>query len=240
VLIWVLEICYNIREILTFGSSEADDPKSTDIILGRLAEPVYSRYNLVTGQTIFVILNGQPEIRDLISEVGDMLRPEEPKLHPFALHIAIMFYAISFGTGRMEDVLKRRLAIEQRLLEGSLFEITESEQFTKYTQTLHEMSRSLIRLESKVERDVANIENLLRDHERLLRLISDADRAVLPLDIRDHGRMKDGLYCLRDRCFDRARRARNLKQRVQNFIALVGFRTYLASHNAMLYNPATY
>jgi hypothetical protein len=103
----VLEICYNIREIPTFGSPEVDDPKSIHIILGRLAEPVYSRYNLVAGQTTFVILNGQPEIRDLISEVGDILRPEEPRLHPFALHIAIMFYAISFGTGRKVDGIGR-------------------------------------------------------------------------------------------------------------------------------------
>jgi hypothetical protein len=222
VLTEAVEICYNVRQILTYGSLEADDAKSTDIILDQVSEPMYSRYNLVTGQTIFVILDSHREVKDRISEIEGALQYEQSRLHPFALHIAVMFYAMSLGTGRMEKVLKRLLSIEKRLLEGSLFEVTESGQFARYTQTLHEMSRWLITFESKVERDVSNIENLLGDHERLLKSISDAKGPTHLFDLRAHERIKDGLRCLREKCLDRARRARNLKQRTQNFITLVG------------------
>ncbi|KAI9768405.1 MAG: hypothetical protein M1839_004122 [Geoglossum umbratile] len=220
-----LEICYNARESLAYHSPVADDPddlKSIDIILDHHAEPCYSRYNLKTGQTTFVILDSQPSFRTQVSALEEAVKSPSPRLHPFTLHIAVIFHALSLGTSRMENVLKRLLAIEKRLLEGSLFEITESDQFSKYTQILHEMSRSLITLESRTERIVANIENLLSDHEKILKVVSAGNgKGMFPLDLKAHERIGDGLRCLKDRCFDRARRARNLKQRVQNFITLL-------------------
>lgn len=66
----------------------------------------------------------------------------------------------------MNNLIKWLLWIETQLHQGSIFEISGSESFSRYIQLLHKMSRNLITLEQKNQRDASDIGHL-RDHERL-------------------------------------------------------------------------
>ncbi|KAK2765206.1 hypothetical protein FQN54_008905 [Arachnomyces sp. PD_36] len=241
-----LEIGYNISEALSYvanNTSPLDSTPSvssrgpTDMVLQHQYEPLYFRHNLTTGQTTYIILDPKGDLRDLIHGVNKALResgspctcPEASVcicnrwagLHPFALQSSILFFVLSARTTEIDNLVKWLLWIETQLHQGSLFEITDSEKFSKYIQLLHKMSRNLITLEHNNQRDASNIDHLLRDHARLGRLAKRYSNGAVCTEVGSHERVRDDLLALRDFCEDRHRRILNLRQRTNNFITLL-------------------
>ncbi|KAJ5970424.1 uncharacterized protein N7479_000342 [Penicillium vulpinum] len=131
-----------------------------------------------------------------------------------------MFHVLSTRSTELDNLVKLLLWIETQLHQGSIFEITDSDRFSKYVQMLHKMSRSLITLEHNNQRDTSNIDHLLHDHSRLGRL-ARRHRSEAKIDPVCHDRVRDDLLALRDFCDDRHRRILNLHQRTNNFITLL-------------------
>lgn len=196
-------------------------------------ESIYFRYNFLTGHTLYILPKSKPDLRDLIQAIGDkferssqdLLSAEKldigeksQPLHPLTLHSVVMLYVLSSRNTELNNLVKWLLWIETQLHQGSIFEVTGSDRFSRYIQLLHNMSRKLITLEHNNQRDASNIGHLLRDHERLGRL---ADLHGTYLDRTTHQRVCDDLLMLHDLCDDRHRRILNLQRRTSNFVTLL-------------------
>jgi len=238
------EICYNVTESLSYVASNTTPLDSspsissrgpTDMVLHHQYEPIYFRHDISTGHTLYILLNAKGDLRTLIHDIGKGLQGsftqcackkkrrctcQHSRLHPFAMHSAIMFYVLSTRSAELDNLVKWLLWIETQLHQGSIFEITDSDRFSKYVQLLHKMSRSLITLEHSNQRDTSNIDHLLHDHSRLGRL-ANRHRSEAKIDAECHDRVRDDLLALRDFCDDRHRRILNLRQRTNNFITLL-------------------
>lgn len=191
---------------------------------------LYFRYNFLTGQTTCILDDPELGLRRFLQHASQRLALLDPILspdmkmqiqrqHPFNILVLIMYNVLS---GRNEEITKltRRLVwIEKKLIEGSIFEVTDSRQFTTYTHVLHKLSRRFIFLEQHTTRNMSMIENLLRDHERLWHKSKDIHGKLI--DESSHERVQDALLCLRDFITQRSRILQSFKQRAQNFIALV-------------------
>ncbi|KAL1968633.1 hypothetical protein VTN77DRAFT_1459 [Rasamsonia byssochlamydoides] len=226
-----LEICYNISESLSYVANEMDplgssfsvnSHRAPDMVLQHKYEPLYFRYNVVTGQTTYILLDAKRERRELLHALGEELSSCYANLHPLALQTVILFHALSTRTAEIDNLFRRLLWIETQLQQGSIFEITDSEKFAKYIQLLHRMSRTLITLEHSNQRDQSNVDRLLRDHARLWKMTRIYPGALRHrIDSRSHERVRDNLLCLRDFCLDRERQILNLRRRTQDFITLL-------------------
>ncbi|KAL2696691.1 hypothetical protein AAEP93_001986 [Penicillium crustosum] len=239
-----LEICYNVTESLSYiasndspldSSASISSSGPTDMVLHHQYEPIYFRHNISTGHTLYMLHNAKGDLRTLVHAIGKGLQGsfaqctlkrkgqctcQHTRLNPFAMHSAIMFHVLSTRSTELDNLVKLLLWIETQLHEGSIFEITDSDRFSKYVQLLHKMSRSLITLEHNNERDTSNIDHLLYDHSRLSRLAKrHHSKARINTDC--HDRVRDDLLALRDFCDDRHRRILNLRQRTDNFITLL-------------------
>lgn len=196
-------------------------------------ESIYFRYDTLTGHTLYILPNSKRDLRDLIHGIGETLqRPFEKyptadkldlniksdSLHPFVLHSVVMLHALSSRNTELNNLVKWLLWIETQLHQGSIFEVTGSDRFSKYIQLLHNMSRKLITLEHNNQRDASNISHLLRDHERLGRL---TELHGTYLNRTAHRRVYDDLLMLHDLCDDRHRRILNLQRRTSNFVTLL-------------------
>lgn len=238
------EICYNVTESLSYiasndspldSSASISSSGPTDMVLHHQYEPIYFRHNISTGHTLYMLHNAKGDLRTLVHAIGKGLQGsfaqctlkrkgqctcQHTRLNPFAMHSAIMFHVLSTRSTELDNLVKLLLWIETQLHEGSIFEITDSDRFSKYVQLLHKMSRSLITLEHNNERDTSNIDHLLYDHSRLSRLAKrHHSKARMNTDC--HDRVRDDLLALRDFCDDRHRRILNLRQRTDNFITLL-------------------
>ena len=207
------------------------------MVLQHQYEPLYFRHNLTTGQTTYILLDPKGDLRDLIHGLEKGLRGSarqclctDPSastcdcwtaLHPFALQTSILFHVLSARTTEIDNLVRWLLWIETQLHQGLIFEITDSDKFSKYIQLLHKMSRNLITLEHSNQRDESNIEHLLRDHSRLGRLAQHYEDGAASVTVEAHERVRDDLLNLRDFCEDRHRRILNLRQRTNNFITLL-------------------
>ncbi|OGE52402.1 hypothetical protein PENARI_c010G08513 [Penicillium arizonense] len=207
----------------------------TDMVLHHQPEPIYFRHDITTGHSVYMFLQAKSDLRNLVHGLYEGLRQSEPcsctnsstcrckgdsSLHPLALHSAILFYILSTRSTELDNLVKWLLWIETQLHQGSLFEITDSDRFSKYVQLLHKMSRNLITLEHNNQRDTSNIDHLLQDHTRLGRLAKRYNGGA-NIKNRVHDRVRDDLLALRDFCEDRHRRILNLRQRTNNFITLL-------------------
>ncbi|KAJ5833410.1 hypothetical protein N7474_001721 [Penicillium riverlandense] len=237
------EICYNISENLSYtanntspleSSSSVSSSGPTDMKLRHQYEPIYFRYDFLTGHTLYILPKSKGDLRDLIHAIGERFKgssqersrveelpgnfKQEEPLHPLILHSVVMFYILSSRNAELENLIKWLLWIETQLHQGSIFEVTGSERFSRYIQLLHKMSRNLITLEHNNQRDASNINHLLRDHERLGRL---AELHGTDLDHTTDQRVRDDLLMLHDLCDDRHRRIMNLQRRTNNFVTLL-------------------
>lgn len=187
----------------------------------------------MTGHTLYILPKSKGELRDLIHAIGERFKgssevclsveklgihKRSESLHPLTLHSVVIFYVLSSRNTELNNLIKWLLWIETQLHQGSIFEVTDSNRFSRYIQLLHKMSRNLITLEHNNQRDASNISHLLRDHERLGRL---AELQGTYIDHATHGRVRDDLLMLHDLCDDRHRRIVNLQRRTSNFVTLL-------------------
>lgn len=237
-----IEICYNISEHLSYtandtspldSSSSVNSTGPTDMKLHNQYEPIYFRYDSVTGHTLYILPESKRDLRDLVHAIGERLKRSSEEclsvrrrgiwkqnmaLHPLTLHSVVMFYVLSSRNTELDNLIKWLLWIETQLHQGSIFEVSGSDRFSRYVQLLHKMSRNLITLEHNNQRDASNISHLLRDHERVGRL---AELHGTDLDRKMHQRVRDDFLMLLDLCDDRHRRIMNLQSRTSNFVTLL-------------------
>lgn len=187
-------------------------------------EPLYFRYNTATGQTTYVLPNATIENRNLLNSIGQNLSKSPPKMHPFTLHTVILSQTLAARSKEIDDLYRRLLWIENQIYQGSIFEDTNSERFTRYIQLSHKLSRNLITLEHRSQRDRSNIDRLLRDLDRLWKLANKhrpnkSDDSYIDISI--HDRVRDCLLCLKDSALDRERQIINLQRKTQIFVTLL-------------------
>ena len=124
----------------------------------------------------------------------------------------------------MKDRLTDMLAVEGRLLENPNMGELSAEALRKDVQALHKLERYFIVSVHRTGRDLANIDNLLRDLDRFARIYKAGVKSKAgyePLDMHLHDRIKDAFLSLKDACNNILRRLAWRRQRAQNFIGLV-------------------
>ncbi|KAJ5612126.1 hypothetical protein N7510_005320 [Penicillium lagena] len=197
-------------------------------------EPIYFRYDPLTGHTFYILPKSKGDLRDLIYAISERFKGSSQKspcveeqlgiskhgepLHPLILHSVVIFYVLSSRNTELNNLIKWLLWIETQLHRGSIFEVTGSDRFLRYIQLLQKMSRNLITLEHNNQRDASNIGRLLRDHERLGQL---AELHGTDLDRTTHQRVRDDLLMLHNLCDDRHSQIMNLQRRTSNFVTLL-------------------
>jgi len=182
--------------------------------LEREHEPVYFCYNLLTGQSTYLLSKAT------LPDLSTLNRSNLPRLHPFTVHLALLSGEITTRMRPMAETLDKMLEIEKRLLEDPLPAKLGTTMLKSDLRGLHAISRLLIVCAHRTSRDLSNINNLLRDLDRLEEKIQRHPE-YFPLDATLHERVKDTLLSLRDACVNIDRRLENRKLRVQNLIALV-------------------
>lgn len=187
-------------------------------------EPLYFRYNPITGQTTYVLPNATLENRNILNSIGQHLSTSPPKMHPFTVHTVILSQTLSSRSKEIDDLYRRLLWIENQIYQGSIFQDTNSERFTRYIQLSHKLSRNLITLEHRTQRDRSHIDRLLRDLDRLWKLAykhcpDKSDDSYI--DSATHERVRDCFLCLKDSALDRERQIINLQRKTQIFVTLL-------------------
>jgi hypothetical protein len=206
---------------MAFDVEACKQPGCLDqITLVKYQQPIYSRYSFKQKISTFVIANARNRTERLILEFTGLCKSLAQAIHPFSLHLALMFDIISAKGDLMENNLKTLLSIEKQILNGSLIAMKLVEELGNYSQELHVLSRDMIILEQYNDRDLSNVRNLLNDMGRLEKEANKLGEEYA-IDRSRHDQTSDGLLCLQDFCIDRDRRLKNRKQRVQNLIALV-------------------
>lgn len=143
-------------------------------------------------------------------------------MHPLSLHSVIIFQSLAARSVQLDDLYRRLLWIETQIYQGSIFQGTDSEKFIRYIQLSHKLSRNLITLEHRNERDRSYIEKLLEDHRRLRRLTkqsSPSSQHHIDMDMHEH--VRDGLLSLKDLAHDQDRQIVNSQRKTQLFITLL-------------------
>jgi hypothetical protein len=190
------------------------------VTLVKYHQPIYSRYSFKQKISTFVVANASTRTEQLILEFTGLCKSLAQTIHPFSLHLALMFDIISAKGDLMDNNLKTLLSIEEQILNGNLIAMKVVEELGNYSQELHVLSRDMILLEQHNDRDLSNVRNLLNDMDRLEKEANKLGEEYA-IDRSLHDKTSDGLLCLQDFCIDRDRRLKNRKQRVQNLIALV-------------------
>jgi hypothetical protein len=183
--------------------------------LEREHEPVYFSYNFGTGQTTYLLSKAT------LPDLSTINRDGLPRLHPFTVHLVLLSEEITDRMRPMAETLDKVLDVETRLLEVSLPDRLSATMIKNDLRDLHAISRLLIVCQHRTGRDLSNIENLLRDLDRLEREVKRHPSEYYPLDMAIHERVKDAFACLQDACKNIDRRLENRKLRVTNLIALV-------------------
>ena len=223
----VIEIWYNLYDDLSYHVPDPDSSTTLSeetIILKRTYQPLYFRYNLCTGQSTYLLASqeGIPSPTEWI-QVDRRDQTERPRLHPFTVHLLLMYSFIRKRNLALDAGLRRLVAAEHNLLWDSVPDrpTMGAEENKAELQSLHDLSQAWIVLEHYNDREQSTIDNLMLDLDRLLAETTKLP-ASYPVDLETHERIKDAFLCLKDFCKDRGGRLKNRNQRVQNLIALVG------------------
>lgn len=197
------------------------EPGCLDLVMMvKHQQPLYSRYSFKEKISTFVVANARNITEEMILEFTGLCKSLAQAIHPFSLHLAMMFDTFCAKSDMIENNLKTLLSIERQILNGSLIAMKLIKELGNYSQELHVLSRDMILLEAHNDRDLSNVRNLLNDMGRLEKEANKLGEEYA-IDRSLHEQTSDGLLCLQDFCVDRDRRLKNRKQRVQNLIALV-------------------
>ncbi|KAF3405568.1 hypothetical protein DPV78_002723 [Talaromyces pinophilus] len=226
-----LDISYNIREDILYDQNNISSLDSTltvnvipptDLRVQHEYESLYFRHNIMTGQTTYILPNASREYRGLLHTVGRRFSERVSSMHPFSLHAVILFQSLAARSVQIDDLYRRLLWIETQIYQGSIFQGTDSEKFIRYIQLSHKLSRNLITLEHRNERDRSHIDKLLDDHKRLRKLIKQSSpNSQHHIDINTHEHVRDSLLSLKDLAHDQDRQIVNAQRKTQLFITLL-------------------
>ncbi|KAL8855764.1 MAG: hypothetical protein Q9178_007582 [Gyalolechia marmorata] len=207
--------CYNLQE----------DPKPK--IQGKTAtlnviwQSLSFCYNLVTGHASYLLACSNEEDFEYYKGALDNRKlPVGRYLHPFSIHLFLLFKGVLAKSEAIEDTLRRLRIYESRSIYQSSKVTFETGDETKLRlQELHSLFKELVIRENNNKRYIASIESLICDLHRLQKAIKST-KGSLQIDDYDHQRMLDGFHCLKSFCLDRERRIATRSRRAENLIAL--------------------
>ena len=217
------EICYNLLEVTQYvDNSHSEGTVSGDhVILHQLNQPIYFRYDLSTGKSVFLIEDSNDMAGDKTTSIN-RFASSTTDIHPFAIHLSLLEAAARGRSSQIERIFKSVLPVEESLLFDNSIGMSGPHVIKKELQSLHNFHRWIIIHDFYNSRNMAAASNLVRELDRLIR-ITKGNKGYLQIDSFEHERIRDGFYCFQDFCNDRARALRNRQQRVQNLINLVSF-----------------
>ena len=186
-------------------------------------DPLRFQYCFQSGRAIYQLFRNDECSRYYQVCPPNLERLAPGTIHPFALHLVFIYKGALARGMEHEEFLRRLLSLEKRLLKGQSRVTAESAQDTKFLlQTLHSLSREMIAGENVNRRDLACVNGMLRDLDRVRSLVYTIKDAH-PFDEQSHQRLVDGFLCLKTFCEDREQRLGNRLRRVENLIGLVSF-----------------
>lgn len=129
------EIRYNIRENMAFdveACKQAGDFHRVTLV--KYQQLIYSRYSLKQKMSTFIVANARKTTERLILEFTGLCKSLAQAIHPFNLHLALMFDNISAKGKIMEKNLKTLLSIAKQILNGNLIAMKLVEELGNYSQ----------------------------------------------------------------------------------------------------------
>lgn len=177
-------------------------------------------YNVQTGRATYLLACSEESFEYYARALEGRRMPAGRRAHPFSIHLILVFKSVLERNQELEEGLRRLLLLEDRSIFRKTKVTFETADDTKRRlQDLHSLFRDVLIRDNNNKRQIATIDNLVQDLDRLWTTVKQTDGAF-PIDEHDHQRIVDGFRCLKDFCLDRERRLKSRSQRVQNLIAL--------------------
>ncbi|KAL9025640.1 MAG: hypothetical protein Q9196_005566, partial [Gyalolechia fulgens] len=177
-------------------------------------------YNVQTGRATYLLACSNDSFEYYAKALEGRKMPVGRRAHPFSIHLILLFKSVLERNQELQESLRKLLVLERRSIFRKSKVTFETADDTKgRLQDLHSLFKEGLILENINKRNLATIDCLIRDLDRLRTTVQQTDGAY-PIDEHDHQRIADGFYCLKDFCQDRERRLKSRSQRVQNLIAL--------------------
>ena len=174
----ILEVRYNLSEKYDARTSE-NDLKAFNLT-SRL-EPVYFRYDLATGRSLYLVSKEDLPALRLLDDA------ELPRLHPFTAHLALLSCTVETRRRSHDEAIEKVLAIEDRLFGSNTLQYDPRE--------LHNITRITTVIFYRIRRDLSHISRLKHDMDRLhAKLATNPSCPQLDMDL--HNRVKDGLLVI--------------------------------------------
>ncbi|KAL8932780.1 MAG: hypothetical protein Q9216_006678, partial [Gyalolechia sp. 2 TL-2023] len=177
-------------------------------------------YNIHTGRATYLLACSEESFEYYARALEGRKMPAGRRAHPFSIHLILLFKSVLERNQELEESLRKLLLLEDRSIFRKTKVTFETADDTKRRlQDLHSLFKDVLIRENNNKRQIATIDCLIRDLDRLRTTVKQTDGAF-PIDEHDHQRIIDGFHCLKDFCQDRERRLKGRSQRVQNLIAL--------------------
>ncbi len=184
-------------------------------------ESVRFLYDLKTGRATYLLACTDNDFEYYAKALEGRKLPSGRRPHPFSIHFILLFKSVLERNQCLEDSLRSLLLQEDRsIFRKSKVTFETADDTKRRLQDLHSLFKEAVISDNNNKRQIATIDCLLRDLDRLAKTVKDNPWAR-PIDEHDHQRIIDGFRCLKDFCQDRERRLKSRSQRVQNLIALV-------------------
>ena len=188
----------------------------------RQYQTVQFYYGIMTGQTSYLLSCKEADFSQYTSCLDDMGRISS-NLHPFSVHLAVLFQSIVRRSEHTERSLNDLLQLEyEQLYSGEDQATPDIANDTKIKlKALHSLFLNFSVRQNNNRHDLAIVELLIRDLKRLDILVGSIDGSF-PIDPHSRDRVHDGLLFLQELCQERATRLAIRKERTQNLINFVG------------------
>ena len=130
------------------------------------------QYNFQTGRGAYLLAcNDDTDFQYYIAALEDQTNIMRKRLHPFALHLIFLFKSVLAQSRELEEMLRRVLAHEKRLLFSSQEVTPEAANVTKgKLQALHSLFGDLLIRSNNNKRNISIAKCLINDMERLEKL----------------------------------------------------------------------
>ena len=181
-------------------------------------------YNIFNGQATYLLACNEQTYEQYVAPMAQQCFAVSGRTHPFAVHFVLWSQIIAERGVQNDKTARRTMMLEEKLLRGSSTVTYETPDETKHQlQVLHGLFIDLFLGTNQNKKTLSNIQNLLRNLERVKGFQGSVDGAYV-IDEYSHQRLVDGFRSLEDFCKERANRLAARQQRVQNLVGLVSCR----------------
>lgn len=183
---------------------------------------VHFKYNIQNGRASYLLACQEDEFRSYVSLLDDDLIDAKAGLHPFAIHLVILYQHCVKRGAVIEELLQSLFRVESEYFSSDDWNITaqNANETRSRLKELHSLFRNLVIQENNCKCVLAVFQRLSKDLDRITALVQSG-KGFYNIEQQNHSRIVDSFLYLQGIYQDRATRLSTRKERVNNSIAYV-------------------